>query len=170
MNGTVPRRLAVALALSLAINLFLAGMMAAGWLADGDGESAAREGPPPFLRHGLAELDEGARPAVEEVRHRHAREIVRLTREMRAARRETRQALAAPELDRTRLDAAFEDLRRRSADAQTAIHAMMLEIAETLGPAQRKQFFERMRPRHLMRHRERRERRERREHPPPPAE
>ena len=167
MNGTVPRRLAVALALSLAINLFLAGMITAGWLAESDSESAARERPPRFFRNGLAGLDEDIRPAVEEVRRRHAREIVPLTREMRAARREMRQALAAPELDRIRLEAAFENLRRRSVGAQTAIHALMLEIAETLGPAQRKQFFERMHPHHLMR---RRERRERREPPAPPAE
>lgn len=162
MNGKIPRRLAVALALSLAINLFLAGMISAGWLAES--ESVAREGPPRFFRNGLAGLDADIRPAVEEVRRRHARKIVPLTREMRAARREMRQALAAPELDRIKLEAAFENLRRRSVGAQTAIHALMLEIAETLGPAQRKQFFERMHPHHLMR------RRERREHSPPAAE
>jgi uncharacterized membrane protein len=163
MNGKIPRRLAVALALSLAFNLFLAGMIAAGWLAEGERISAARERPPRIFRHGLEGLDEDMRPAVEEARRRHAREIVPLTREMRAARREMRQALAAPELDEKRLQAAFEELRRRSHDAQAAVHALMLEIARTLDPAQRKQFFERVRPRHLMHRRDR-------PPPPPPAE
>lgn len=161
MNGKIPRRLAVALAFSLAINLFLAGMIAAGWLAEGETRRVEREGPPRYFRHGLAGLEEGIRPAVEEVRRRHARQVVPLTRAMRAARREMRRALAAPELDEKRLEAAFEDLRRRSHDAQAAVHALMLEIAQTLDPAQRKQFFERVHPRYMMRHRERRE-------PPPP--
>jgi uncharacterized membrane protein len=162
MSGTVSRYLAAGLAVSVAVNLFLAGMITAGWLMGRDPEVAAREAPPPFFRRGMAALSEEVRPIVEDVRRRHAREIVQNTREVRAARREVREALSAGELDRARLEAAFQTLRQRTDRAQSAIHGLMVEIAAALPPDQRREFFERVRPHHMV------GRRGPRDRPPPP--
>ncbi|MGD8863885.1 MAG: periplasmic heavy metal sensor [Myxococcales bacterium] len=201
------RKLAIALAISVALNLFLLGFMSARAMRRPDGPprlgpSASarpdrpgpgmgpgmrkgpgmgsgpgmgrgmgpgmRKGPgphrpgmggPPLGRRGPGAADGGAGVAAGRVL-RHAermsddpkvaavleanRERVRAQRQAtRAARRAVHDALLAEPFDRAALERAFAELREQRAQAQAAAHATVVELADKLGPEERRKLARR---------------------------
>jgi uncharacterized membrane protein len=131
-------RLAAVLVLSLAINLFLGGMMFSGWLIHRHDPAAG----PLRIPFSLAAVDETGNAEASAIRARHAAGIRQNFRELRTARREIHRLLVAEEFDAAAFDAALADLRGRSEIAQTAVHAALGEIAAILTLEQRRRLAE----------------------------
>ncbi len=140
MSDTVPnprnRRLLIgALVVSLAINLFIAGFVAARWLRP----------IPDRPTWPMAEIARGFERLPREQRE----ELRRLTRERRQALRETitrlRQAqaevnriLETEPFDPRALERSLARIRTLSNDVQREVHAMLLAAAEALPPDARR--------------------------------
>jgi len=130
------RRLLTALVVaSLAVNLFLAGLLAGDWLM-------GRYGPPPFapainpswMRHALGP---DAERMVAPVMRRHMDEIREHIEATRRARRAVGAALTAEPFDRAALEDALARIRTQNAEAQAAFHGAFVDVADKLSPEQR---------------------------------
>ena len=129
------RLLGVGLAVSLLLNLFLAGVAAGRWLLSSPAaQPAARGFAPPAMVRRL--------PADERVRFEQAFEPHRS--DMRAARRATRAAraqveadLTASTYDRAKVETDLAALRQANHVQQTAAHAALAEAMAQLSPASR---------------------------------
>src|SRR5256885_1983547 len=116
--GGVPKRFAIILAVSVALNLFFFGLVAArfawggrGFMRDG-GETA-------FLRRsGL----HSAGPKAQEVIRRYRATVREAARSLNAARAEVRAALQTEPYDSARVEKAFADVRARTVAMQLDIH------------------------------------------------
>jgi Spy/CpxP family protein refolding chaperone len=104
-----------------------------------DGVSAGR-----VLRHAEGLGDDPEVAAVLERNRERVREQRQATRAARAA---VRDALLAEPFDRAALERAFAGLREQRAQAQAAAHATVVELAEKLGPEQRRKLARRGRGR-----------------------
>ncbi len=121
MNRGV-KGLAIALVLSVLLNVFLSGMLAARTVRRGPAGLAGRDrGAAPMLRPGPAEMWrrqasglEGPRQAVE------------------SARRGVRAALTADPFDAAALEAALARLRADSSEAQMAFHRSLVSMARDM--------------------------------------
>ena len=156
------------LAGSLAVNLFLGGVLAGGWIRDLRDPPTARAafhlGPPRLDIPRMAErLPEPARGVAGEILERRGQAIGAAFRALREARREAHEALVAEPFEAARLGRAFETLRARSSRAHALVHAAMSELVERVEPETRRQLAE-----HMMRRRGRHGRRHRDPPPPPP--
>jgi uncharacterized membrane protein len=131
------KRLVIALALSVSVNLFFAGfavarrvMMHRAWQAQGP-----MLGPRGFLgRAGLGNAGPRARGILEQrrgaLRQHHGA--------LRAARDKVREALGAEPFDKARLETALTELHAQTAQMQSTMHATLVELAASLDAAQRK--------------------------------
>jgi Spy/CpxP family protein refolding chaperone len=139
MNAT-GKRLAIALAISVMLNLFLLGFMSARLL---HGPFAHGELHGPFFGpRGL--LSRGAPPGAAGERVRgmmeRRREAMRSQRAaLRDAQHAVRDALSKEPFDATALERALEQLKRATADSQSLMHSALLEIAPSLTAEQRQQ-------------------------------
>ena len=141
------RKLAIALAISIGLNLFLVGAIASAWLVKRQ-YGALR--PPPQagmagdfdFRGGLAALGGEARPLAREIRREHGPRLREAGKAMQEARREVGRMLRAEEMDPAALDKALADLRKRSDEAQAAMHEVLMESITRLTPDQRRLFLE----------------------------
>ena len=135
------RVVAIVLFASLALNLFLGGVMVGGVLAP---RQDAAAGPGGFgglianMRQVAAELPPDQQAALHEAMGRHRSEIRQDLVALRDARQATLAALAAEPFDRQAVEAAFAELLRRSQAAQAAIQDAILDAAERL-PADARQ-------------------------------
>jgi len=135
------RRLSIALLASLALNLFLGGMLTSQWIF------AERHGRPHpvgrFDREGArAAIDEQHRPAVDAIWQRHKSALRGRVRELRDVRRRLRQQLVAEELDRAALAQTYEELHTRGLAARDLLGKPLAEIAAALPAEQRKRYFQ----------------------------
>ena len=146
MSARVTRRLAIALAISVGINLFIGGMVTTAWLTKRHVEKRQPQigamMRPLDLRKGIAALGDAERPTIARIRQRFGPALMRQGREMREAQRDVAHLLKTGDLDPAELEAALARLRRGSDSAQQAMHEMMVGIATELTPEQRRQFFE----------------------------
>ena len=147
MSARVTRRLAIALAVSVGINLFIGGMVTSAWLSKKPrfGQRPPEIGAtmrPLDLRKGIAALGDADRPAIAKVRERFGPALRQQGREMRQAQRDVGRLLKTEDLDPAELEAALGRLRRGSNAAQEAMHAVMVDIVTELTPEQRRRFFE----------------------------
>lgn len=147
MSAPVTRRLAIALAISLGLNLFIGGMVTTAWLTKKQrfGQRQPQVGAtmrPLDLRKGIAALGDADRPAIAEIRERFGPALRQQGRAMHKAQRDVGRLLKADELDPAELEAALARLRRGSDAAQETMHAMMVGIVGELTPGQRRRFFE----------------------------
>ena len=143
MTTRVDSGIWIVLIASLAVNLFLGGMMFSSRLGHRPGH---HDGRPFALMHRMAEL-EG--PAGDAVRARYGSEIRRSIQEMHEARRAVRRALAADSFDAVALQSALDRMRRQTERAQVNLHAALAEVAALLPAAERRQLltrFEHRRP------------------------
>ena len=121
------KRLRWALALSLALNVFLLGFASARWLQRRSHWSAD-------ARHKEHPMRRLLGPATPELRAQRG--------ELRAARREVGDALEAEPFDRERMARALAKLREETSEGQRKLHERLLERAATLSLEQRRQFAE----------------------------
>ena len=146
MTGRL-RLVAVALFVSVAVNLFLGGLMVGRWLDPRHPhppprmERETREGAPPgWMRRALG--PEGA-TALEEAWQSHAPAIEPLREELRRSREAVSAALAAEPFDPDVYAGALDGMRASNARLHTAIQAVMVDVARQLTPEQRRAVVER---------------------------
>lgn len=132
------RRLTLALAISVGLNLFAGGFVVARMLR----HPPHSEG---FGPHAMA----GPMGILEDIDNPDARERVRRTLsgrmdhfergrgKMRNAREKVAQAMEREPPDAVELGAAFSDLREATTEAQAEIHSTLIEVAPTLTRQQR---------------------------------
>ncbi|SLN45255.1 periplasmic heavy metal sensor [Oceanibacterium hippocampi] len=147
MPGPKTRYLAVALVLSVAVNLLLGGLAAGHWLRAHDHGDRHRGGPH-FLERLESKLDGKDRQALDRLQAVRDPVVDERIDALRAARRDFQAALAAEPFDRATVAAAQAEMRARSLAAQQAIHETMLDVMEVLSPEGRELYRETMtRPR-----------------------
>jgi uncharacterized membrane protein len=145
------RKLSIALAISLGLNLFLGGFLvsralmrrhheqARGHRADGPHHPHGM-GPHPMLGP-LGMLQDLEDPKL----HKHAEQVFGARRErferdrkrMGEARAKVAEALSREPPDRAALEAAFGELRSVTTTSQAELHAGLIELAPTMTPEQR---------------------------------
>lgn len=119
------------LVLSLSVNLFAGGLLAGRFVAEPRMAGMHHGGP---FAGGLPKK---ARGPVREAFLAHRDELGQQMAAIREARRRVILLLREPELDESALDAAFVELRERSAAAQALIQTIMREAALRLPPEAR---------------------------------
>lgn len=146
MSSPTARKLAIALAISVGLNLFLGGMITSAWIA----KSQFRDRRPPLaglagdfdFRGGIEALGRDARPLAREMRDEYRPRLRESGRAMHEARRAVGEILRADAVDTARLRAALAELRGRSGDAQAVMHEVLIETMSRLTPEQRRHFLE----------------------------
>jgi Spy/CpxP family protein refolding chaperone len=137
--NTAARRLWIALAISLTLNLFGLGFMSARFLHGRGGDHRGPRGPF-FGPRGLmldAELGGSIDAEVRGVMERH-RESLRAQREqLREARQAVSAALRSEPFDAGALKQALARLRQMTNESQALMHAALIEIAPALTHEQR---------------------------------
>jgi uncharacterized membrane protein len=141
MSTTTTKWLGIALAVSVAINLFAAGFLVSralhrshGRKAD-FGPSGERVDVSPFMGpRGLLGRVADARlaPRVREVMRAHGDELREGRGEMREQRRAVEDALRGEPFDADALDQALLGLRQSTLAAQERMHAALVDVAKTL--------------------------------------
>jgi Spy/CpxP family protein refolding chaperone len=131
------RRLAIALAISVAANLFVAGFVIARAVYHVPYHHEGMHGP--FLGpHGMMRDQRG--PLADAVRgtmHGHGDAFRAHRTRLRDAQRAVRDALTAQPYDAQALAQALEGLRTTTAESQRLMHDVLLELAGKLDPEQR---------------------------------
>lgn len=135
-----------ALVASLALNLFLAGVIGVRfwrehWRGPPERAMAGAFGPMGRIAGAMPESSRAKVKALMETRQQEVRER---GREYRRARTEAMQALSADAFDRSRAEAAFAEARRRADAMSEGVHAAMIEASSQLTPEERKAFRERL--------------------------
>ncbi|MBI5534817.1 MAG: periplasmic heavy metal sensor [Deltaproteobacteria bacterium] len=133
MNALRARPWALLFVISLAINLFLGGMLTARWLQ----RSRAGGGPMGFGPPAFRVLGPEARPIAERVWTSRREEVSQRMRAAREARKHSAEALSAEPFDAAKAAAALADARAKTASAEELVNQIMVEIAGALPPAER---------------------------------
>ena len=140
------RRLALVLAVSLGLNLFLGGMLASQWLFHGAPFAAHPRGahpPGPFDREAARNaLDEDYRAVVDEIWERNRPSLRQSVRGLREGREAVRRELLADPFDPAALAQAHEALAQRMQTMRGVMEAHVIEIAQALPADQRRRYFE----------------------------
>ena len=129
------RGLGAALAVSLLLNLFLAGVAAGRWVLPAPAPQPAARGFAPAARVRLLPADERARFARAFEPHRGDLRAAR--RATRAAREQVETDLTAPTYDRAKVEADLAALRQANLAQQGAAHAALAEAMASLTPTSR---------------------------------
>ena len=132
----------IALTVSLALNLFVGGLLLGQWLDRGGAGTAqtvagVATDSDPSVAGILAALPDDARLDAQAVFGDHAAEIRQLVAELRAAQLDAAAALAAAPFDADAAALTLNSLRGRSAALEAALHALLAEIAAGLDEADR---------------------------------
>jgi uncharacterized membrane protein len=125
------KRLSIALALSIALNLLLAGILA--------GRALFREPPPERVFPAMRGERDGKRAPLRGLFREHGDELREKRRAMGEARRRARAALEAEPFDRAALDRALEGVRKETVASQEIMHRAIGDAAEKGSPGERKQ-------------------------------
>ncbi len=144
MSSPTLRRLAIALAVSVGLNLFLGGMITAAWIAKRTyAERPDRPAAGGFdFRRGFEAAGPGARPLAREIRRDHGPRLREAGAEVQAARKAVGELLRSDALDPAALRDAFGELRRATDTAQAAMHEVLIETMTRLSADQRRAFLE----------------------------
>jgi uncharacterized membrane protein len=144
---TRPRTLAVLLAVSLGLNLFLAGGIAGRFSAGHRGEP----GPSPMLGLGGPGMDSGFRFIPREGRE-HMRSALRERRPglrdeheaLRRLHREIADELRREAPDRALIERRFEEIRGKSLAIEQSLQAAFLDAALSMDPVERTRMLDEM--------------------------
>jgi uncharacterized membrane protein len=147
------RLMALVLFGSLAVNLFLGGLMVGRWL-----EPHHPPGPPHCPRFEREDRGPGAPPfwlrraigpdgaeTLDEIWQKHASAIAPLRDELQRSRRAVIDTLEAEPFDSRAYAAALADMQTRTSRLFEAIHGAMVDVVEHLTPEQRRQMVEQSR-------------------------
>ncbi|MBF0399496.1 MAG: periplasmic heavy metal sensor [Magnetococcales bacterium] len=118
------------LLLSLAVNLFLGGMVASRLLSSDPPAGSPMPGNPLLL--GLSRHDLMQKPELATIWQQHHAEVQQAMHTLRAAQQQVRESLQAQPWDRSRLEKALSDLRHAAVLAQEQWHGVLAEIAALL--------------------------------------
>ncbi len=132
------RTLTWLLAASLAVNLFLAGFLAARSLRHHDVERRR----PPDLFHIGGALRGSDVPGVRQKMRTHMQQARPARRELRRARAEVKAALEAEQFDRQRLESALAELRAQSVKMQDLLHGALVDVVDGLSAQERRSLAE----------------------------
>ena len=127
------RWITTALAISLAVNLLVAGAALGRWIKGEPG------GHPP-LAWASKELDDGSRERLRPILQQNADATRALRRRIRAASETVRDAIRAEPFDSAALSDALAALRAVSLDYQTAVHSLAVESLAELPAEERERF------------------------------
>jgi uncharacterized membrane protein len=136
MSRLLAKHWAIALVVSLALNLFLGGIFAARWL--GGPRGGPRSGKPHLRFDALREaLGPEAKAAIDQVDGKHSAAIRETMGEMMAARRAATEALTADPFDADKAREAHRSLIAKETAARGAMHEALVELAAALPAEQR---------------------------------
>lgn len=147
MSNGKNRLFNIILVCSLAINLLLVGGII--------GRLAFRPHRPPMFDHlgwVVRDLDPTTRKALRPQLRAHARKVLPLRSEIRAAQKQFENVLLQPKLNARQLDAALGKLRQASDAYQQSMHEEMVVILKRMNLRERQRFVYFLRHRPDMRH------------------
>lgn len=156
MAGTLARPLQLLLVVSLALNLFVLGAVAADTVIGGGrvadmlwlSQQRPRFFGMPSPREIRDLLAESRRPLLDGIYELHRPQFRERLQGMFEARQAVAEAIAAEPFDRQRLEAAFATLRERSGAMAMAAQDTMIELASQLNAAERVRLAEMLSKRH----------------------
>jgi uncharacterized membrane protein len=128
------RGLAMLLAVSIAANLFLAGVLAGRFTGQAAPESQTRRG----LQAILALLPEDKRPSVARQFRAAAPQLRQQFAELQAARAALAEELVKPVADSAALERGFAEVRARSTAVQAAYQQALLHAVPSLSQEERR--------------------------------
>ena len=135
------RRRGLWMTASIALNLFLAGLLIGVFVKEETGlrfARGARQAAPIFsVGAVMMGLPETERTAARRVMRAKADEMRDAIRDLRRAQRDASETMAAEPLDKAALQAALADLRDLNRAVQAVVHTMIEDLAGTLGAADR---------------------------------
>lgn len=127
--------LVAALVLSLAGNLFVAGMVAGGRLAEGEAPHGS------LIDRAISRFSQNLPPdgqqAVRAAFVAHQTQIMDQVHKLREARRAVSKLIQAPSIDRTALEAALAHLRDETAATQNLFHQVLVEATVAMPASDR---------------------------------
>jgi uncharacterized membrane protein len=133
MNALRARPWALLFLVSLAVNLFLGGMLTSRWLQRSRSGGGPMGGGPAAFRM----LGPEGRPIAERVWSSRKEEMSQRARAVREARKRSVEALSAEPFDAAKAAAALADGRAKTAAAEETMNQAMVELAGALPPAER---------------------------------
>jgi uncharacterized membrane protein len=133
------RILGVLLAVSLALNVFILGFIAArAWQRPGLGPDGRGPRPPPAtLFHADRVLGEASPGKLKWLTQEQRQQLVPHWRALRAARRDAEQALRAEPFDRAAFERSLERVRGETVSTQSTLHGLLVGLADGMTPEQR---------------------------------
>lgn len=143
-----PRRLALILAISLGLNLFLGGIVATHVFWRGEQWRMGSPGGAKMSRHmfhrraAAATLEGEHRRMADDIWQRGRDGHHRYFKAMRQSREDIRRLLIADEFDRNALATAYVSLNQQLSSARSGLGETIAQIAERLPPDARKRYFE----------------------------
>ena len=139
MSRLLAKKWAIALVVSLALNLFLGGMMTTRWMMGPLHPPHRGMGMPVrSLKSSLGRhLDPSVHGILEKVDAKYQETIRNRMIEAGEAGRVAKQVLAAEDFDEPKAKQAFADLRAKHGAARQAMHEALLELAAALPPHER---------------------------------
>ena len=144
MKFGLRRLLGIALLVSIAVNVLLAGIVIGRWVDHGAHPGSSR-----FDREAAREaLSPEARTVVDQIWERHQASVRDKFKAAKEARRDFEALLQADVVDRAALDQAQAEMSARWAEARAEMSRSMTELALALSPDDRKAYFERGRRPH----------------------
>lgn len=140
-TGRRRRWFGIALFASLAVNLFLVGILVGG-LASGRPHGLPFGGPPrggpDIVRGGqFSQLSEASRERMAAILEDRSDAMRGRVRAMRSAQREAARVLSADSYDAEKAAAALRELRLRTEELQAEIHAALATVARDLSQEER---------------------------------
>lgn len=132
--NTVPKRVWVVLAVSVALNMFCLGVFASRHMGM-RGRMPHAMGARAFMhRSGL----HSAGPDVQAILKEQREGVHQRMHALGESRKRVREALKAEPYDAARVDAAFGDVREQTSAMQAQMHGVLSKVASKLSPDQRK--------------------------------
>ncbi|HSE79866.1 MAG TPA: periplasmic heavy metal sensor [Alphaproteobacteria bacterium] len=136
IDSRAAKWLALALLVSLGVNLFLGGLLAGRYFGPQHrtfARSEAYERPgQEFFRRLIGRVPAEHRAAFEDVLSAKRPDMERTSQALRESRTKIREAVRAEPFDRAKLEAAFAEVRERNMALQKSVHEAMAEAVQKL--------------------------------------
>jgi len=136
----------IILLISLAVNLFLGGILM-GWYLHGGNDPAhpfpSKWDHPPAILQALPEAADRIQPILQ----RNAPKVHPKIKQLQQIKREVHRQIATETLDTTALENAFAQMRQAELETKTAIHRVFVEVISSLTLEERQRLEQRL-PRH----------------------
>jgi Spy/CpxP family protein refolding chaperone len=134
------RWLALALAVSLALNLFFGGVLAGRWLRPPHSPWSASDGGPPGAAF-TGSVGERYRPGMDAIWQRHRGDWRERAAAVSEARQALRRQLMTDPADKAAIERTGANVIAQIAESQKAMHRNLAEVAATLPPEERERFL-----------------------------